>query len=252
MGVCHTNRSDFLITTIPLTLKREIPEADYIKLMSWCVPLKEGGMYKQTAEGKVFDLHLSHIRGANRLLSKLGLPTISIEQSVKGIEIVQTGEKEDMSFKMSYVEDGLLIIKKATAIFVPESNINILWEVIKEKSPVEPRQVWSALSSRHALFPELQEIEAYIKDSASEMQLHKPTMDSWITALHQYKAGSFEGLRKSKKRQDANNYYSLYWFCVLLLKRLGLIEQEATRTISLTELGKETEDWKEILPLSSK
>ena len=188
------------------------------------------------------------------MLSKLGLPTISIEQSVKGIEIVQTGEKEDMSFKMSYVEDGLLIIKKATCIFISESEISILWEILKERSPVMPRSAWSALAARHALFPELQQIEEFLR----EMQRHQGVniqstkIDSWITALHQYRSGAFEGLRRNKKGQDSTTYYTAYWYPILLFKRLGLIEQEATRTISLTELGKETEDWKEILPLIDK
>lgn len=233
--------------TVPITLDKEIPYNDYIKLTSYCIPFPEGGMFKQTTEGKQFQLHKAHLRGANILFNRLGLPHIEIKQVVRGRIIVKPNEREKMKLTITVVEDGLLVIDKSSEHFVSFEDIEILWGILKQQQEILPRKVWATLAGQHNLFPELDAIVGFIKEN---QELNPVLKDSWITALHEYKASVFEGMRTKKKGKEENTYYVLYWFGILFLKQTGLIGQAGAKEIFLTEKGRQTKDWKDVLIVS--
>ena len=145
-----------------------------------------------------------------------------------------------MPLTISLIETGLLVKDKHAEHFVPMANIDAVWEIIKEREHTMPRQVWSALAEKHNLFPEMKEIIDFVKQTQKDSVVR----DRHISALYEYQASAFEGRRVITKKGEHLNYYVLYWFPILFLKRMYLIEQNGEENIALTEKGKSIGDWK--------
>ena len=56
-------------------------------------------------------------------------------------------------------------------------------------------------------------------------------------------------MRPDSLYQDRGNYYAMYYWPVVALKSLGLIEQSGNGPLVLTSLGASRADWKELLDM---
>lgn len=196
-------------------------------------------MYRDSPKGRTFRLHVSHIKGARILFKKLNIePLIEIDQKIESFSKVHPESKERMSVKYTITETGIVVIDNQAEHFVPNEDISIVWSILKKEQQIRPRRMWALLSQAHKLFPEFEEIREFIK--ANEKDPVK--RDVWITAMYQHEASAFQGARV--KGKEELTYYSLYWFPILFLKHLGLVEQRGTKDLVLTDKGNEIKDWK--------
>ena len=232
--------------SIKITLFQELPYVDFIRFTAYCIPYPEGGMYKTGINNeKVFQLHPSHLRGAKLIFERLNIsPKIEINGVTDHEQNIKTGTKERMPIVLKITENGILVndSKHMQDHWVPNNNLDIAWAILKEAGVITPRSMWAKLAEDHKMFVELDEISAIIRGLTYIDPVKKAR---YITALKEYRASAFEG-KRVKKEGDAQviNYYDSYWYPILVFKKLGLVIQEGTKELQLTEEGKEKSSWR--------
>lgn len=231
--------------TYKLIINDFLPEKDYLKLQGYLVqysPEEGGGFYRNSTKGRVFLLHPSHLRGAKALLKKLNItPTIEIEGKSEAEVKVYTGDKAEMPIQIKMIETGIIVNDAKHEHFVSNENISIVWNIVKQNKMISPRKIWGILVQEHNMFPEFGKAMLSVNKDESLNPTEKAHI---VSALSEYRASAFEGKRVKKKDEPNLTYYSLYWFPVLLLKRLQLIDQKGATEIYLTEKGVMASEWK--------
>lgn len=222
------------IEPIKVTLKDRLTEQDYAKLIRHCLPLPEGGMYKKTDKGYEFNVHPSHIRAVKMFFTKLNMtPQIELREKPTGTVALKSKDgRADMNSKFTVVEKGIIVTTPNGEYFVPNSYIDILYNIIKEAQVISPRQVWAKLADAHSLFPEVKET---IKLLYNYPNLPEADKQRLVKAQYEHLSSLFEGLRVRKKENPTLNYYVLYWYPSQFLKKEGLIDQLGTGDLFLKQ-----------------
>lgn len=225
-----------------LKIKGYLPEEDFLKILARCDIQEDGKKYKLYGDKtKEIWVNPAHIKGVKMILSRLGItPQIEVVEDAKAKVEIETEGREDMPTTIKIFEEGIKVVdSRGKEVFVPARNIDVVWKILKSEKRIMPRRLWAKLAEAHKLFPELDEAVKIIRNA----DIEQAKKDLILNALYEYRASAFEGKRTKKKGQEDLNYYVLYWYPILVLKRLELIEQKGAKEIYLTGKGEKYDEW---------
>ena len=219
---------------------KKLAQADYFKLMDWCVPISEGvKSIEQDGKMKV-RVHPSHMSAAANMLKSYGIAiTITDRAKLSGAVLTHGKKRMHVGIKIDVERECFLVNDNNSPKKVSFSAVDILYSLMREKKRLPPRSVWYHLSIRHKLFPEIEDLSEMVKAS----QFPESRKTQLISFLETTRTDKFEGMRRSGKNPDALSYYSIYWYSLLVLSRAGLVDETGNREVFLTANGEKTEDW---------
>lgn len=239
--------------TFKLTLTSYISTRDFRHLSDIAIPHKaivngkemEARWEKDERGFVVFELPLLKIREINELLAKYGI-YVDKKQIERLSLSAEKGEKEEMPIKIELAEQGFNVHDKTSATFVLFSNVQVILDIFSESQEAEimPRRMWAKLVEKYDLFPYMRKAIKIVANA----RIDENEKTEIISGLFQHQASAFEGLRQKtrKDKPDSNqiNYYSLYWYPIIILKNLGYLNQIGRSAILLKR--NDFENWQEL------